>query len=119
MEQWIEINELCLWAKLGVSDKERLIPQRLVVTLKLWIESDFYDLDDSLENTVNYSSVAAETRRFISETSSHLLENLATRLGDHILTRFACRRIEIILKKFVLQNAQFVSVGAVRERRSS
>ncbi|MBV9390731.1 MAG: dihydroneopterin aldolase [Verrucomicrobia bacterium] len=119
MDQWIEINELWVWAKLGVTDRERLIPQRLVVTIKLWIERDFDHLDDSLENTVNYSSVASETKRFISETSSHLLENLAIRVGDHLLARFSFPRIEIIVKKFALPNAQFVSVRTLRERRSS
>jgi dihydroneopterin aldolase len=106
----IHIEQLELFARIGVPDAERAKPQRLTVNITLWPVCDLGDMSDQIERTVNYSAVCNETKKFVSQTSDKLLETLSHRLARHLLKTFALQRITLELRKFVLPDAQFVSV---------
>lgn len=109
-DEWIEINDLEVKGTIGVPEKERETPQRLLVCVRFRIETAFAALDDKIEKTVDYTSVVAEVERVVKTSRAHLIEHLICDLGDSLMTRFPMLRLEIELRKFILPNARYVSV---------
>ena len=110
----IHIEQLEIFTCIGVPEKERSTPQRLTVSITLWPKQDSRDLGDQIDKTVNYSAVAEEAKSFARDQSVNLIETLADRLAMHLLGNFAIQKIKVELRKFVLQDAKFVSVTVTR-----
>jgi dihydroneopterin aldolase len=113
----IHIEELEIQACVGVPDSERATPQRLIFNVTLWPKIS--ELNDNIANTVNYSTVAECVKDFVSHHNYKLIETLAEKIAAHLLARFKLRKIEIEVRKFVLPDANYVSVTAVREREAT
>jgi 7,8-dihydroneopterin aldolase/epimerase/oxygenase len=71
-------------------------------------------LADHIGRTVNYSAVGKETQNFLRDQSVNLIETLAERLANHLLKNFPIQKVTIELRKFVLQDAKYVSVIVTR-----
>ena len=112
----IHIEQLEIFARVGVPEKERATPQRLTVSITLWPKQDMRDSGDQIGRTVNYSAVAEEARNFVRDQSVNLIETLADGLAVHLLGRLAIQKIEIELRKFVLPDVDYVSVTVTRTR---
>jgi dihydroneopterin aldolase len=110
----IHIEQLEIFARIGVPDEERLAPQRLTVSITLWPKQDTRDSGDQIGRTVNYSAVAEAARNFVRDQSVNLIETLADRLAMHLLGSFAIQEIRVELRKFVLPDAKYVSVTVTR-----
>jgi len=110
----IHIEQLEIFARIGVPDEERLAPQRLTVSITLWPKQDTRDSGDQIGRTVNYSAVAEAARNFVRDQSVNLIETLADRLAMHLLGSFAFQEIRVELRKFVLPDAKYVSVTVTR-----
>jgi FolB domain-containing protein len=117
-DEWIEIADLEVKSKIGVSETEREYFQRLLVCLRFQIEARFRDLQDGFEKTVDYASVAATVEQIAEANKAHLLETLVSNIADGLMERFAIRRLELELKKFVLPNASWVSCRLMVGRSS-
>jgi dihydroneopterin aldolase len=112
----IHINQLEVFARVGVPDDERASPQRLNFNITLWPTSHAANLEDDLARAVDYAAVCAETKTFVQARSDRLIETLADALASRLLEVFEIQRITIELRKFVLPDARFVSVTVTRER---
>jgi 7,8-dihydroneopterin aldolase/epimerase/oxygenase len=110
----IHIEQLEIFTCIGVPEKERSTPQRLTVSITLWPKQDSRDLGDQIDKTVNYSAVAEEAKSFARDQSVNLIETLADRLAMHLLGKFAIQAVRVELRKFVLQDAKYVSVTVTR-----
>ena len=110
----IHIEQLEISTRIGVPEKERSTPQRLTVSITLWPKQDTRDFGDQIGRTVNYSAVAEEAKSFARDQSVNLIETLADRLAMHLLGSFAIQEIRVELRKFVLQDAKYVSVKVMR-----
>jgi dihydroneopterin aldolase len=110
----IHIEQLDVFACIGVPEEERTNPQRLTVSISLWPYQQTGDLADHIERTVNYSAVAEETKNFVRDQSVSLIETLADRLASHLLKSFPIQKVTIELRKFALQDAKYVSVTVTR-----
>ena len=110
----IHIEQLEIFARVGVPDKERATPQRLTVSITLWPKQYSRDLGDQIDKTVDYSAVAEAARNFVSDQSVNLIETLADRLAMHLLGSFAIQEIRVELRKFALQDTKYVSVTVTR-----
>ena len=110
----IHIEQLEIFARVGVPEKERATPQRLTVSITLWPQQEAGDLEDKIDKTVNYSAVAEEAKSFARDQSVNLIETLADRLATHLLGNFAIQKIRVELRKFVLPDAKYVSVTVTR-----
>src|SRR5881296_1647692 len=91
----IHIEQLEISARIGVPEEERAAPQRLTVSISFWPYHEAGDLADKIENAVNYSAVAEETKKFIRDQSVNLIETLADRLAMHLLKTFRMQKITI------------------------
>ena len=108
--QWIEIHELEVKGRIGVSKDERENAQRMLVSLRFQIETTFEALNDQIEKTIDYSGVAAEVEKVVKGSGAYLMEKLAIEIGGALMARFPMQRLEIELRKFILPNARYVSV---------
>ena len=113
----IHIEQLEVFTRVGVPEEERANPQRLTVSISLWPFQQTSDLADDIERTLNYSTVAEETKNFARDHSVRLIETLAERLASHLLKSFPIQKVTIELRKFALRDAKYVSVTFTRTAR--
>ena len=116
LEEWIEIADLEVQSKIGVSHEERSAFQRLLVSLRFQIGCGFEELKDQFAATIDYAAVAVETQRIAQHGGSHLVETLASEIANGLMKRFPIRRLEVELKKFILPDARYVSAKTTRRR---
>jgi dihydroneopterin aldolase len=112
----IHIEQLEVFAHIGVPDKERASAQRLTLSITLWPTHGAQQLDDQIARTVNYAAVCTETKKFVQARGDRLIETLADALASHLLENFQLERITIELRKFILRDVDFVSVTVTRVR---
>jgi 7,8-dihydroneopterin aldolase/epimerase/oxygenase len=117
--EWIEINELELKGRIGVPERERETPQRLVVSVRFQISATFQSLNDRIERTVDYALVAKEVEKVVGATGAHLIETLIAEIGEALMARFPMDRLRIELRKYILPNAAYVSVRLDKRKASS
>ena len=110
----IHIEQLEIFAHVGVTDNERANPQRLTVSLTFWPDDDLANAHDDITRTVDYSAVAAAVRAFAIRRPHNLIETMANDLSSELLKKFAIKSVQIELRKFVLPDAQYVSVVLTR-----
>lgn len=112
----IHIREMELSACIGVPDEERAKPQRLTVSMTLWPMAGFHEMEDRLEQTVDYASICREVKAFVGGRNDKLIETLGDAIALHLLHAFPLRRVQLELKKFILPEVNHVAVSLVRER---
>src|SRR5215216_1187944 len=110
----IHIEQLEISTHIGVPEEERTIPQRLSISISFWPRKQARDLADKIDQTVNYSAVAEETKKFVGAQSLSLIETLADRLAMYLLNNFALQKVIVEVRKFVLSDAKYVSATVTR-----
>jgi dihydroneopterin aldolase len=110
----IHIEQLKIVARVGVSKRERARSQRLALSITIWPRFQVDDLDDDVTKTVDYSKLCQEAKKFAQGRADKLIETLAVAMAEHLLRKFAIRRITVELRKFVLKDAGYVSVTVTR-----
>jgi FolB domain-containing protein len=113
-EDYIHIEQVKLLARVGVSKAERAKRQRLVLSITVWPRFQIEDLADDVTKTVDYSKLCQEAKEFAHERADKLIETLADALAEHLLRRFAIRKIMVELRKFALKDADYVSITVTR-----
>ena len=110
----IHIEQLEISACVGVPEEERSAPQRLTVSISFWPYGEQRDVADKIDNTIDYSAVAEETKSFVRDQSTSLIETLAHRLATHLLKSFPIQKVTVEVRKFPLKDAKHVSVIVTR-----
>lgn len=114
-ERIIEIRGLELKARVGVPDEERAYPQRLLFDLRFAATDQSPDLGDEIGRTVDYHAVALRVAAIVEERPRKLIETLADEIASLLLGEFELSWIEITIRKFILPNAEWVSVTIRRQ----
>jgi FolB domain-containing protein len=115
--EWFEIVNLRVSTRIGVPEAERSQAQTVVFNVRFQILPAFRDLRDEIERTVDYSAIAEEIRTTAEQNQARLIETLVEEVANRLITRFGLSRVEVELKKFVLSNAEYVSVKTARTAR--
>jgi 7,8-dihydroneopterin aldolase/epimerase/oxygenase len=102
-------------AHVGVPADERSQPQRLTLNVTFWPRTA--ELRDELADTVNYSAVARIVRKVVSQRHYKLIETVAEEVAAELLQQFEIAKIIVEVRKFILADAEYVSVTAIREAR--
>jgi dihydroneopterin aldolase len=111
----IVVCGLELSSRIGVPEAERAEAQRLTVNLTLFPSGPWSDLSDDLARTVDYYALTRSVRQVAMGRPRKLLETLAREICDCVLTRFAVRRVELELRKYILPDTEYVAVRMCRE----
>lgn len=114
MSDHIRIHDLEVWAHVGVPDEERAHQQKLLVSLDLHVDLSESAKTDDVSLTVNYFTVAQRVKAFAAEQPRKLLERLAQEIAADLLSTFPLKKIEVEIKKFILPDAEYVSVKIER-----
>ena len=112
----IRIEQLEIFSAVGIEDSERASPQRLTATIEMWMPKPFRDTHDGIAETVDYALVAEITRRIARKNTSLLIETLAVTISSDLLQRFPIAKVEVEIRKFVLQDARYVAVKTSAEK---
>lgn len=119
MPDRILIDGLELSAQIGVPDEERAAAQRLTVNLVLEPMRNFDELEERIENAVDYFAVGEFVKSLSAARPRKLIETLAGEIASELLERFPLQAVEVELRKYILRDTQHVAVAIRRERTRS
>ena len=110
----IAIEGLEVSAHVGVPDEERAVAQRLLLDLRFVAAIQPEDFQDDLSLTVDYHAVSIRVAAIAAERPRKLIETLASEITDILMKEFSLRLVELTIRKFILPNAEWVSVSIRR-----
>ena len=96
----INIKDLEVFAKHGVHRAEKALGQRFIITASLYLDLRKAGRTDNLKDTLDYSELCQEIETLVGDNSFHLIETIAERLAERLLTRYeALDKVHIEVKK--------------------
>src|SRR5215471_11717361 len=107
----ISIVDLEVFYRVGVPDAERAQPQRLLLTVEMETDFSAAAKSDSIADTIDYFAVTQRLLKFGDGRDWRLIEKLAADIAGAILAEFGPECVSVEVKKFVIPQAQFVSVA--------
>ncbi len=114
MTDVILVSNLAVRASIGVPDAERAEPQRLLVSLALTPRRAFDAMGDEVAHTIDYAAVCERVKVLAAARARKLIETLASDVAEMILAEFACARVEVEVRKFILPETEHVAVRLTR-----
>ena len=119
MEDKILISAIDCVAAIGVTPEERRTKQRLSIDVELFGDTTKAAHSDSLKDAVDYARVAAAVAEVCREREYHLIETVAGRIADRVLTEFPISTVRVLVRKIspvAEPRVQYVSIEIVRYR---
>ena len=113
----IIINDLEVWYHVGVPDKERAKPQRLLITVEIARDFSAAARSDDLTQTIDYFAVCQRLLVFGEGRSWKLIEKLAVDIAELILNVFHADTVSVQVKKFIMPQARYIAVQVTRRRQ--
>jgi dihydroneopterin aldolase len=110
----ITIQDLEVFFRVGVSDRERAEPQRLLISIEAAHDLSFAVEKDDLRWTIDYAAVCQRVTRLAERRSWHLIETLAVEIADLMQREFGAASATVEVKKFVMPQTRFVGVRVTR-----
>jgi dihydroneopterin aldolase len=110
----ITIEDLEVHFRVGVSDHERSQPQRLLVTVELYLDSRAAAETDQLRDTVDYFAVSRRVLALGEGRTWQLIEKLASDVARLVMVEFHVRQVRVKVKKFIVPETRYVSVEIER-----
>jgi dihydroneopterin aldolase len=119
MGDTIFLRGLEVQAIVGIEPWEREEPQRVIVDLDLATDVAKAARRDDLADATNYRTVAKATLAFVSASRYHLVETLAERLAEHLLSTCGLTWIRLrVSKPGAIRFSRDVGVEIERGRRA-
>ena len=113
----IVIQGLFCHARVGVTDEERRVRQRILIDLDLDVDLGPAGKSDRVEETVDYAAVAQESRRLAESKPFRLAEAVAEEVAAKLLQRFDLLQVRVKVRKFSVPGVESVGVEIIRQRR--
>ena len=111
----IYINDLRIETVIGIFDWERKIKQTVVLDIEMASDCRKAAENDSVDDTVNYKSVAKRLIAFVGDSEYQLVETLAERCAEIVVNEFQVPWVKLrINKQGALRGAR--DVGVIIER---
>lgn len=111
----IYISDLRIETVIGIFDWERKIKQTVVLDIEMAGDCRKAAEKDSVDDTVNYKSVAKRLIAFVGDSEFQLVETLAERCAEIVVNEFQVPWVKLrINKQGALRGAR--DVGVIIER---
>ncbi|MDX6767443.1 MAG: dihydroneopterin aldolase [Candidatus Methylacidiphilales bacterium] len=118
MSDRITIHRLRVPCHLGVPDEERARPQVVEITLSFKAETvPQAAAADDIHLTTNYFNISERIQEVARARPRRLLETLAEDIASVILRDFALFAVDLEIRKFILPDAEAVSLSIKRKRK--
>ena len=96
METFLKIENIKLWARVGVLDEERELGQLFILDIFLWTDFEKCTVNDDIKKTVDYSQLV------------HLLKDQSRRIYFYTIEKYSNAILEIIDKEFKLSKIKII-----------
>lgn len=98
MDQII-IKDLLCRGVIGITDQERAQPQDILVNVVLFTDTTRASQTDSIDDCVNYRTVAKKILSFVDQARRHTVEALASDLAAICLSEPGVERVQVRVEK--------------------
>ena len=95
----IIIRDLCARGPIGISDAERAYPQDILINAELYTDTSKAAVSDSIEDCVNYSTMAKQILRCAETNKRKTVEAFAQDVADICLAHENVFRVKIRVEK--------------------
>ena len=99
METFLKIENIKLWARVGVLDKERKLGQLFSLDIFLWDDFEKCTANDDIEKTVDYSKIVEILKNQSKKIYCFTIEKYSNAILEIINKKFRLTKIKIILTK--------------------
>lgn len=93
------INDLRIETIIGIYDWERKVKQTISLDLEMGTDIRKSAETDAIEDTLNYKAVAKRLIAFVGESEYQLVETLAEKITDIVLTEFSVPWVKLTVHK--------------------
>ena len=113
MSPTLSLVDLKLSCRVGVPDRERAHPQKLLCTVTVPVPNLKKATDtDDIHQTLNYFDLSQLLRKTAQAKERKLIETLAHDLAEATFTHFPIPWVDLELKKFILPETRHISFQA-------
>ena len=95
----IFLNEMRVETIVGIWDWERKTKQIVSINLEMGADIKKAAMTDNIEDTLNYKGVAKSIRKFVEDSSFQLVETMAEKIAEIILTEFKVPWVKVRVNK--------------------
>ena len=114
MTDKIAIEDLEVLFHVGVPEKERSEPQKLLITIEMTLDLGPSGATDNLAETIDYYAVSQAVKTLGQARRWKLIEALADDICQLVLNDFKPNAVRVLIKKFILPDTRWVSVEMSR-----
>jgi len=116
MSDIIHIKRLKISTHIGVPNEERAEKQDLCVSVDMVPATNFSDLSDEIDDTVDYYQVSLRVKELAAGGARKLIETFASDISMMVLAEFNVLEVKVNIEKYILPDADYVGVTMVRHR---
>jgi dihydroneopterin aldolase len=95
----IFLNDLRIGTVIGIWGWERKIRQTVSIDLEMAVDIRKAAASDAVEDTLNYKLVAKRLQQFVGESGFQLVETLAEKIAELVLTEFDVPWVRVRVNK--------------------
>ena len=99
METFLKIENIKLWARVGVLDEERKLGQLFNLDIFLWAEFENCTINDDIKKTIDYSKLVEILKGHSKKIYCFTIEKYSKAILEIIDSEFQLSKIKIILTK--------------------
>ena len=99
METFLKIENIKLWARVGVLDEERKLGQLFSLDVFLWTNFEECTLNDDIKKTIDYSKLVQILKDQSKKIYCFTIEKYSNAILEIINQEFKLSKIKIILTK--------------------
>ena len=99
METFLKIENIELWARVGVLDEERQLGQLFSLDIFLWTDFENCTANDDIKKTVDYSKLVEILKGQSKKIYCFTIEKYSKEILEIIDQQFKLSKIKIILTK--------------------
>ena len=99
METFLKIENIKLWARVGVLDEERKLGQLFSLDIFLWTDFEKCTVSDDIKETVDYSKLVQILKDQSKKIYCFTIEKYSNAIIEIIDKEFKLSKIKIILTK--------------------
>ncbi len=115
---FIELKDLEVRCQIGVHTFEKTFSQRLKLDIKIYY--DFRQINDEINDTIDYSVIVHDLKNILETQTFELLETFANFIAQWLNKNFKTIATDVLVKKYhIVPSVNYVSVRAFRWREET
>lgn len=113
----IFLSALTVECIVGIWEWERRVKQKVIIDLEMAADIRRAAASDRIEDTIDYKRVAKRLLAFVGDSQFHLVETLAERIAQVVVTEFGVEWVKVRLnKQGAIRGARDVGIEIERRR---